>query len=118
MFNPNEVIAYIKSFLVFCLEHPYLSIPVAFILLVGLVAHFFETVKVFIEFVVNVQKKGSTAKKAALWVGLASMIVLSIRRRGIHKAQARHPGNAGNTAGEGFHREMGLQERPEKDDRL
>lgn len=78
MTDPNEIIKYFKSFLEFCLKYPFLSIPVAFILIMGLVVHFLETVKKFVEFVIGVQKKGTAKRKALLWGSLGAMVMLSV----------------------------------------
>ncbi len=78
MTNPNEIIDYIRLFLEFCLNHPYVSVPVAFILMLGLAAHFFETVKKFVEFIFGIQRNGTRTQKALMWTGFASILALSI----------------------------------------
>lgn len=76
--SPNELMDNAKSFLEFCLKHPFISIPVAFILFLGLVGHFFETVKTFLEFVIKTQSRGSPAQKRLLWSGLALILLCAI----------------------------------------
>jgi ABC-type amino acid transport substrate-binding protein len=76
--NTTETSELFKVFLALCLKHPYFSVPVALILVIGLVAHFFETVKTFVEFVADVHTHGSTLRRRLLWTGLASLVGVAV----------------------------------------
>src|SRR5262245_29468426 len=78
MIDPNELSGQIKWFLDLCINHPYLSILVALLLLIGAIAHLFDMLKSLVTFVISTYRTGSSSKKAMLSAGIIGLVFLAV----------------------------------------